>query len=217
MRQFRLTFLLLLSISLIAVNCTKEGPEGPVGPTGAQGPAGTNGTPGTPGAPGPAGSANVIYSAWYTTVTGDYTSTGVGPYTASFLFDKAAPGVTQAIIDNGVVLCYMKDFTSVTTAPTRSTDIVQLPYLADLNSIDYYDFVLNTPGNIRFLYKSLIPLTAANITGTSYRYVIVPGGVLGGRPENGSANSFSPDQLKHMSYKEICTLFNIPAQGASIQ
>ena len=95
MRNFRLFSLLLLSFSFIASNCTKEGPEGPVGASGPQGPPGSNGTPGTPGPTGPsgpAGSANVTYSAWYTTVTGDYTATGVAPYTAVFLFDKAAAG-----------------------------------------------------------------------------------------------------------------------------
>jgi hypothetical protein len=216
MRKFRLLYLLVLSFCFFTISCTKEGPEGPVGASGPQGPAGSGGTPGTPGTPGAPGTANVIYSAWYTTVTGDYTATGVDPYTATFLFDKAAPGVTQAIIDNGVVLCYMKDFTTAAMAPSRSTDVVQLPYFSDIHNVDYYDFVLNAAGNIRFLYKSLIPLPAATVTGTSYRYVIIPGGVLGGRPENGSTTSYSPDQLKHMSYSDLSRLFNIPANGTNI-
>lgn len=219
MRNFRLFSLLLLSFSFIATNCTKEGPEGPVGASGPQGPPGSNGTPGTPGPTGPSGptgTANVTYSAWYTTVTGDYTSTGTAPYTAAFLFDKAAAGVTQSIIDNGVVLCYMKDFTTPTNAPVRSTDVVQLPYLADFNSIDNYDFVLNAAGNIRFLYKSLIPLTAPEVTGTSYRYVLIPGSILGGKPSNGSGKSTEANELKKLPYSEICKIFNIPADGSNI-
>ena len=219
MRNFRLFSLLLLMIGFIASNCTKEGPEGPVGATGPQGPSGSNGTGGTQGPQGPsgpAGTANVVYSAWYTTVTGDYTTTGVEPYAATLLFDKAATGVTQTVIDNGVVLCYMKDFTSGTLLTTRSTDVVQLPYVSDLVNVEFYDFTLNAPGNIRFLYKALTPLSALQVTGTSYRYVIIPGGVLGGKPVNGYAKSSDAAALKNLSYADVCRKFNIPAEGTNI-
>ncbi len=219
MRNFRLFSLLLLSISFIASNCTKEGPEGPVGASGPQGPPGSNGTPGTPGPTGPsgpAGTANVTYSAWYTTVTGDFTATGVAPYTAVFLYDQDAPGVTQSIIDNGVVLCYMRDFTTAAIAPARSTDVVQLPYLADFNSIDNYDFVLNAAGNIRFLYKSLIPLTNPDVTGTSYRYVLIPGSILGGKPAGAQGKAVEANELRKLPYSEICKIFSIPEDGSNI-
>jgi hypothetical protein len=210
MRQLRLTFLLLLAISLIAVNCTKEGPEGPVGPTGAQGPAGSNGTPGTPGAPGPAGSANVIYSAWAASgVWGDTTMAGV----ISGIYRQTAPGVTQSIIDNGVVLVYAQITNS-------NSSTVQLPFAVLTVPVPFQVYYLLYPGAIHILASSFNGTARPGASlgvDNMFRYVIVPGGVLGGRPENGSANSYSADQLRHMSYSEICTLFNIPAQGASNQ
>ncbi|MEO7983302.1 MAG: hypothetical protein ABI688_04395, partial [Bacteroidota bacterium] len=116
MRKFRLLSLLLLAIAFIAINCTKEGPEGPAGATGPQGPPGLPGTNGGTGATGPAGpagptgsqgpagTANVIYSAWFT-LTGwhDSTMLDVGLCKVDY---KDAPGVTAAVISNGVVLSY---------------------------------------------------------------------------------------------------------------
>ncbi len=228
MRKLKSISLFLLSLTFIIVNCTKEGPEGPVGAQGPQGPAGTGGTPGTAGPTGPTGpagpvgptgptgTANVIYSAWYTTVDGDFTDAGVDPYGAVFLFDRAAAGVSQAIIDNGVVLCYMKDF-PINSIPATSSEVVQLPYMADVFFADYWTFILNAPGNIRFLYKSLSPWDLATVAGTSYRYVIIPGAVSGGRPQNGVSNTYSSDQLRRMSYKEVSALFNIPSEGSNVR
>ena len=80
MRKLTSLSLLLLAISFIVVNCTKEGPQGPAGATGAQGPGGATGATGSlvvpvllarkallvQGPQGPAGTANVIYSNWFT-------------------------------------------------------------------------------------------------------------------------------------------------------
>jgi len=118
MRNFKLLSLLTLAITFLAVSCTKEGPEGPVGATGPQGPAGANGTNGTPGATGPtgpagptgpqgptgpAGTANVIYSSWFSEATfnpswADTTLFGLGIISRGI---KAAPGITQTILDQG--------------------------------------------------------------------------------------------------------------------
>lgn len=54
MRSSKL-FFLLVALSFVLVQCTKEGPEGPVGPQGVQGAQGAAGAAGNPGAPGPAG------------------------------------------------------------------------------------------------------------------------------------------------------------------
>src|SRR5258705_7467572 len=90
MRKYRLLSLLIISITFLIVDCTKEGPQGAQGPTGAQGPLGPvgpqglvgpagpqgiqgplgaqgpQGPQGAQGPQGPAGTANVIYSTWAT-------------------------------------------------------------------------------------------------------------------------------------------------------
>lgn len=218
MRKFRLLSLLLLAITFISVNCTKEGPEGPVGATGPQGPAGS---PGAAGPTGATGTANVIYSPWFTTVEADWVDSYDPPYWALFAFDKAAPGITQAVIDNGVVLSYMKDWTyydDVTDGPLKSATIVQLPFMADIDFLDQYDFVIPAAGSITYLYKSNAQTwTNVEIAGTSFRYVIIPGGVAGGKMMSGPAKGRTVDQLKTMSYEQIASMFKIPATGSNIR
>jgi hypothetical protein len=239
MRKFRLLSLLLLALAFIAVNCTKEGPEGPVGATGPQGPAGTPGPTGATGATGPqgpagatgptgpqgpAGTANVIYSAWVATTVANWGAINyVPPYWEIYSYFRPAPGVTQAIIDNGVVLAFIRDWiydSDGFRTPGRSANkVAPLPFNADNFWMDTYDFVLETPGTIRFFYKNSLlvtgtPWTSAQIAGTSFRYVIIPGGVLGGRGVNGSSG-YTIDQVKAMSYSEVCSLFNIPQNGSN--
>lgn len=232
MRKFRLVSLLLLTIAFIAVNCTKEGPEGPAGAIGAQGPTGGSGAagpsgpvgpsgPSGPNGPtgpqGPTGTANVIYSAWLLTGVGNWTATGVAPYSANYLHNRPAPGITASIIDQGVVLSYMKGLFGLV-----ATDVVPLPYTRFAQSgtayIDHYSFVLNAPGNIRYLYSSgnlLAPIAISNLEPISTRYIIIPGGVAGGR--GGSTEKtvdirgqlYTESNLKSMSYSQICSLLNI--------
>jgi len=217
MRNLRLLSLLLLAISFISINCTKEGPEGPVGAAGPQGPPGSTGAPGAAGAPGATGTANVIYSAWFLTGTG-WTDAGTDDYFADFLYDKAAPGITQVIMDNGVVLAFMKGDPNLTG--TALTQTFPLPYSVGHSGtfIDTYDFVLDVPGNIRFLYKTTAPFfDETDLAAVSYRYVIIPGGVAGGKIMSGAAKGHTVDQLKRMSYEQIASLLKIPATGSNIR
>ncbi len=232
MRKFRLLSLLLLASTFIFVNCTKEGPEGPVGATGAQGPtgatggagaAGPTGLTGPAGPAGPAGpqgiagSANVIYSAWLVSGVGNWTATGVAPYSANYLYNRVALGVTASIIDQGVVLSYAKGLFGL-----GASEAVPLPYTryaqSGTNFIDHYSFVLNAVGNIRYLYSSgnnLAPIAISNLEPISTRYILIPGGVAGGR--GGSTEKmadikgqlYTESQLKAMSYSQICSLLNI--------
>ena len=194
-----------LFLSILSFNCSKEGPAGPAGPAGPQGIAGPTGPQGQ------IGNANVIYSPWFLTGTG-WTATGAVDYGAQFLFNRSAPGITQTIMDQGVVLGYIK---GEPNTPTVSTQVFQLPYGVGIGFgfVDFYELVLNAPGNIRFLYKSDTPWTAAELAPISFRYIIIPGGIAGGRIANGSAQSYSQAQLKAMSYEEVIKLFNIPADG----
>lgn len=217
MRKLRLLSLFLFAITFITISCTKEGPEGPVGASGPQGPPGTpgaTGAAGSTGPAGPAGSANVIYSGWTLTGTG-WTATGAIIYGAQFLFDKATTSITQAIMDQGLVLGYIK---GEPNTPSLSSQVFQLPYLVGngFGFLDQYELVLNAPGNIRFLYKSDFAWSAAQLAPISFRYIIIPGGVAGGRVMNGAPAGYTVDQLKKMTYKEIITMFNIPDDGSNI-
>ena len=189
--------LLILTLGVLQFNCSKEGPAGPQGNPGPQGPAGAAGAAGPTG---PAGSANVIYSAWFLTGAANWDTTVVdaATYGAFAILDKAATGVTQDIIDNGIVLAYMKGDPS-TGLPD---DVFPLRYTIGpgFGFTDHWDFVLNAPGNIRFLYKSDFPWTATELGGISFRYVIVPGGVAGGRLREPSK----------MTYGEVYAAYGIP-------
>lgn len=217
MRKLRLLSLLSLAITFIAISCTKEGPEGPVGASGAQGAAGVQGPAGPAGPQGPQGATNVTYSAWFLTGAG-WTATGVGPYGAQFLFDRPSTVITQVIMDQGLVLGYIK---GEPNTPSLSSQVFQLPYLVGngFGFLDQYELVLNAPGNIRFLYKSDFAWTAGSLASISFRYVVIPGSVSGGRGINSvtTYEGYSADELKTMSYAQVASLFNIPAEGTNIR
>jgi hypothetical protein len=220
MRKFKSLSLLLLASSFILVNCTKEGPEGPAGATGAQGPAGATGGAGAAGAAGatgpagatgvagPAGSANVIYSSWVAQVSwADTTGIAFGGTTASRSI-RTAPGVTQSIIDQGVVLSYVNNngvylMPVLFANPFAANQTLQLNFLSTVGKLIYYISNVTT-GN------------AAGISqGSQYRYVIIPGGVAGGRGVNTEkvaeikGQVYTESQLRAMSYSQICSLLNI--------
>ena len=158
---------------------------------------GKDGAQGPPGATGPPGTANVVYSSWFLTGNG-WETTGANSYRAFALFDKAAAQITQPVIDSGVVLAYMKGDPNTGLA----NEVFPLPYSVRVDSVvtDLWDFVLNSPGNIRFLYKSGNPLTTVELAGISFRYVIIPGGTFGGRMLN----------PRTMTYEEVCQAYGIP-------
>ena len=65
---------------------------------------------------------------------------------------------------------------------TLGNHVFPLPHLMEtgFGFTDLWDFVLNAPGKIRFLYKSDKPWTFAELATISFRYIIVPGDVAGG-------------------------------------
>lgn len=193
MKRFKFLSLIIL-VSIFSINCSKEGPAGPNGPAGPAGPQGVA---------GPIGTANVIFSPWFTSVTA-WTNPGLS--SSDYSFDRVAPGVTQAIIDNGVVLSYAKlsnDGSVVRTLPSTAFNS---------NGFHFFNYLIPAAGSIRYTYVYTDQPDIPTIT-SQFRYVIIPGGIAGGRIANGSAQSLSLAQLKAMSYDEILKLFNIPADG----
>lgn len=218
MRKSRIFSLAILSIVFIAASCTKEGPQGPVGPqgpmgtgggigpagaTGATGPAGPTGPQGPAGATGPqgpAGTANVIYSAWFNTTSltwADSTHTDFGTISRG---NRAAPGVTTAVMDNGVVLSYYRSAAAGTTV---------LPYVyPNLIQIQQLNSILKA-GTITYFVGDMTDMNASGIVPAGeLRYVIIPGSVAGGR-----VAGYTMEQFKKMSYAQVASIFNIPANG----
>ena len=210
MRKFSSLSLLLLAITFLA-SCTKEGPEGPVGATGAQGPPGT---PGATGAPGQNGAGITTYSAWFQTGTGWATTPD---YAAEFIYTKAAPSVTQSIIDQGVILAFMKGDPLYDGTPQLNT-VHPLAYTVGtgFGFTDVYDFAVEEPGEIIFFYKSDFAWTAADLASVWFRYVTIPGTVAG-RGVEPTYDGLTKAELKSMSYEQLAARFNIPDEGSNIR
>lgn len=226
MRKFRLLSLLALAITFIAVSCTKEGPEGPAGATGPQGPTGNTGATGAtgplgpqgPAGPvGPPGTANVIYSSWATVnalvaANGAIIDSAFTDYGTCKRFFRIAPSLTQGVLDNGLVLSYWR----VGAPPSQiySTLPYQFPVGAQIYYLGALATVQASVGKI-FYFTSIFGTNTGwtpNGSGES-RYVIIPGSVAGGRSAGVGGTNYTPDQVKAMSYEQVCQTFNIPASG----
>ena len=226
MRKFSLLTLTALVTSFIFFSCTKEGPEGPTGATGAQGPQGGPGPAGPQGLPGPtgpagptgpvgpqgpagpAGTANVIYSSWFTYASlGTAIDSNFTDFGSARRAIRTAPGITASIIDNGIVLSYWRlpGNTAYSLLPyvfplgTQNVIITQLPVVGKI----FYISVLTNPGG------------PVGLNGSGeLRYVIIPGGVAGGRMSERATEIngvvYTETQLKSMSYSNLCRLLNIP-------
>lgn len=214
MRKFRLLSLLALAITFLAVSCTKEGPEGPAGATGPQGPTGTGATGATgaqgpqgPAGPvGPPGTANVIYSVWTDFVLATWAAP-VSEFGKTVRnYPAAAPGVTAGIITTGVVLVYWRDIglPNPQQMPSISYNITQ-----PVNQ--YLGFALLV-GQIQIKFFNIDntndPGTFSG-PGNSYRYILIPGSVLGGRSAGVGGTNYTAEQVRAMPYAEVCRLFNI--------
>lgn len=201
MRKLRLLSILIFAFSFVIVSCSKEGPEGPPGTTGAQGPSGNTGLTGATGV------ANVIYSAWITDAVPALWADTTMAFYGSLIRRRniTAPGITQTILDQGVVLSYVR-FTGNTYA---------LPFL--FASGGGTVGVAGQPAVGRLIYILYNPLTGGAppggllSSGLDIRYIIIPGGVLGGRGINTGigGTGYSEAELRAMSYENICTLFKI--------
>ena len=219
MRKLRSLSLLFLSITFIAVSCTKEGPEGPVGAQGPQGPPGTPGAAGAAGAAGatgpagPAGTANVIYSAWFSFVAANWGDSAMANLGTAKRANKLAPGITQAILDNGLVLAYTKNGnpTFPGVGPYLLPFIIPgnpgiiVGHMPVVGRLIYYNQTTNNTGGV---------VVNADY---QFRYIIIPGGVAGGRVMSGKAAGYTVEELKAMPYQQVASLFNIPENGSNTQ
>jgi len=147
------------------------------------------------GEPGPAGldglDATVYYSQWITPSAWLGTS-------GDWYFDVKAPDLTADIVENGVVLAYvwlagdLYDSSSVRPLPA---------YAVDTN----WSFLIHEYGNIEFTSDMISrPLT----TGNKFRFIAIPGNIE--TLKSASLKNKSEQELKSMTYKDVCKLYNIP-------
>lgn len=187
-------FTLALAVVLFAA-CSKDGDKGEIGETGPAGPA------------GPVGSPNVIYSDWFSPTAW----TGSATQFSSFI--KAAPGITEAIRNTGTILAYaqfVSDGNNVRPLPATSVNGA---------FITHWNFLSNAVGSLTFTCFGENGSVMTPSTANKFRYVIIPGGVSGGRFMQGSNNGggvqYSEEQLRAMTYDEVIAALNIPKTGGN--
>jgi len=150
------------------------------------------GKEGPQGPPGPAGQdAAVYYSEWFSPTAW---SGGSGDW----YFAVNAPDLTQEIVENGIVLAYAWLADDLYEGST----VRPLPaYAVGAN----WSFLIHEYGSIEFNCDMFAPpLTSGN----KFRFVAIPGTIQA--LKSGSPGYRSEQELKTMSYKEICRLYNIP-------
>jgi hypothetical protein len=150
------------------------------------------------GVPGPAGQdglngqdATVYYSEWFSPSAWSGTS-------GDWYFDANAPDLTENIVENGVILAYVW----LADDLYEGTAVRPLPaYAVGAN----WSFLIHQYGSIQFTSDMIvIPLTSDN----KFRFIAIPGTIVA--LKSASLKNKSEEELRSMSYQDVCKLFNIP-------
>ncbi len=144
------------------------------------------------GKQGPAGQdATVYYSEWFSPTAWQGTS-------GDWYFDASAPDLTADIVEKGVVLGYVWLDGDV----YNSTSVRPLPAFAVGAN---WSFLISNYKTIEFTSDMIAqPLTSTN----KFRFIAIPGTIPA--LKSASVNTKSVQELKSMSYKDVCKLYNIP-------
>lgn len=220
MRKLRLLSFSFLAILFIFESCTKEGPEGPVGAQGPQGPPGTAGAAGAAGSTGatgptgPIGVANVIYSAWISdALSANWADTTITLLGGCRRRNLPAPGLADTILNRGIIIVYARGSVSGNNPVPLAYDFFFSPNAISMGFI---------PANSRIILYLANVTTGASLAGTGvywggdFRYVLIPGGVAGGRVSSGVAAGYSVSELQTMPYEKLLSKFNIPREGTNL-
>jgi hypothetical protein len=152
----------------------------------------------------------VIYSAWATYAAPAWIDTTLYglQYRRAI---QAAPSVTITNINNGVILCYVRPVSY------GSNTISQMPlqlFYTNTTSYELHQFLTDL-NKIIILFQNVNSGVIGNFSPTAnqYRYIVIPGGVAGGRYAEKVAQIkgqvYTESQLKAMSYQQVCALLNI--------
>jgi hypothetical protein len=201
-KQF-IQFLGVLTVSVLLFSCKRiEDPAEPAEPA------------------GPAGSANVVYSAWFNintpTAATAWRDTADPTLGGARYGVKTASAITQTILDQGVILSYVKWASGGTT-------LIEQQFLPWSDYLSPNQFALNFTPKVGKLYYYLyttnggtIAFNSTALSTINFRYVIIPGGVAASRITSGSTYGHSVQQLKSLKYNQVRDLLNIPDEGSNI-
>lgn len=151
---------------------------------------------GANGPAGPAGTANVKYSEWFTP-TPYIKDTVYGVW--GFKYNKAAPAITQQVLDSGTVLTFGK-LLGYNSIAWPVNQIGQLPITVTYQQGGLQNDtwqVYPSVGNLRIRFQNDHNIYTSIANNHQFRYIIIPGGLPAGRGES-------------LDYHTICQLYNIP-------
>jgi hypothetical protein len=210
MKTITRIFGMLAVMSAVIFMDACKGEKGDVGPIGTTGVAGPTGANGAVGLAGPTGTANVVYGTWQdmnnssfwyklgTANTGGSNNGGGGTNVYSghgWGCDIPAP-ITQDILDKGQVFVYGKFASSigdnrVYLIPNNFWGNWSHQVNILLNKV-YIQTIWDTAGTVPSSYSPSGFLCF-------FRYIIIPGGVAGGRKEH----------LDYSDYEAVKKAYNI--------
>jgi hypothetical protein len=117
---------------------------------------------------------------------------------------EAVASITASVINSGAVLVYFR---------ILSNESHPLPFVNFNASQPSTWSYQPQPGNMIYSFflhtNPAFPYPASPSLSNQYRWIVIPGSVLGGR-----TLGYSMDELKALPYEKICQLFKIPADGA---
>jgi hypothetical protein len=159
MKNSRLVLILSTVIILVMLSCSKKGDVGPVGP------------------PGP---DSVSTSAWISLTMADTTIAS----TTYYFEEIAASGITQRILDSGLVLSYLQYID-----PTLGTQI----------------FNASEAVNVTYGVGNVEVVSSTDYTGVfDFRYVVVPGTLtIGNSIISGPAKGLTKSELENMNFSDV--------------
>lgn len=158
----------LLGLALLVFFYACKGPQGDVGPAGSQGATGATGTTGATGPQGASGVSGVtgmVASPWSATITGKSWTQDPDDKTYFYLFFKPT-GLTQAVIDRGLIMVYAR----YTADPTT---IYPLPSITDVGIEGFIPFTDKNEGFIQ-MYSDFVTKTTPSADPSQYRWVFIP-------------------------------------------
>lgn len=145
--------------------CTKKGDTGAAGATGAT------------------GTANVMYSGWQTL------NMSFNADDSAYEQTIVADSITQAVLDSGLVLSYIKytNASNVQQVESASTYMQEILSLKAINLYSYY----------------------YDLSGVPFRYIVVKGGAaINGRLSN-TLQGYTKEAWKAMSYDEVVSILGL--------
>jgi hypothetical protein len=149
----------------------------------------------------PAASADsVLYTNWTPlSMNGNVDNTNDTFFTQTI----AAKAITQHVLNTGIIIGYVQgvDNNGDTLIVNASTLMTENFYVGSIY-LESDPFQIGTAG--------------INYSGFNYRYVVIPGRIATTGVGN-SEQTFTPAQLRSMSYSTVTKIFNIPTANGGVQ